>query len=166
MQAGTLRYHDTTFAGQAWWVPLQFGLVYAAGIPLFVLAGDPAPSRETKRLLAGEFVWATACYALTAFLDSFPWIVFALLAGAALARTRTLRTAAAANMVPALALVALGPLVESMLIAAGVFEYSTSQLGPIPAWLPLLYVNIVPFVVRAAEAAVTAFGVRRVATTA
>jgi hypothetical protein len=166
VQAGTLKYTDTTLAGQAWWVPIQFGLVYAVGIPLLVIAGDPAPTRETPRLLGLEFVWATACYAATAFFDATPWLVFGILALAAIARVGTLKVLVSANLVPVLALIVLGPIAEAMLSASGVFEYSTTQLGPLPAWLPLLYLNVVPFAVRGAEAALRAFGVRRAVTAA
>jgi hypothetical protein len=160
VQAETLRYTNTAIAGQAWWVPLQFGLVYAVGIPIFVAAGDPAPTRDTPRLLGGELVWATACYAVTAFFDSMPWVAFGILAAAALSRAGTLKLNLEANFVPALTLIVLGPVTEAMLSASGVFEYTTTQLGPIPAWLPLLYVNVVPFVVRASEATLAVFGRR------
>jgi hypothetical protein len=69
-------------------------------------------------------------------------------------------------MVPVVALLVLGPLTEAMLSASGVFAYATPQLGPLPAWLPLLYLNVVPFVVRGAEAALKTFGVRRAASPA
>lgn len=161
VQAGTLRYTDTTLAGQAWWVPLEFGLVYAAGIPLFVAIGDPAPGRDTARLLGLELVWATTCYAATAFFDASPWLVVAILAAAALARTGALAVALRANPLPALALLVLGPLTEAMVSASGLFAYEQRQLGNLPAWLPLLYLNLIPFVSRAAEATLRAFGARR-----
>lgn len=161
VQAETLRYTDQTLAGQAWWVPLQFGLVYAVGIPLFVATGDPAPTRETPRLLGLELVWATACYAATAFFDASPWVVFVVLLAAAFARGGSLIGLFGANLWPALALVGLGPTVEAMLSSAGLFAYTAPQIGPIPVWLPLLYVNVVGFVVRASEAVLRSFGVRR-----
>lgn len=166
VQAGTLEYTDTTLAGQAWWVPLQFGLVYAIGIPVFIKAGDPAPSSRTKRLFGLELVWATACYAATAFFHEAPWLLAGILLGAAFARAGALKLAVAANAIPAFALLITGPLVEAMLAASGVFAYTRPQLGPIPVWLPLLYLNLVPFVVRAAEAVLGIFGVRRAPATA
>jgi hypothetical protein len=61
-----------------------------------------------------------------------------------------------ANPIPAAAIVAGGPVVEAILIGAGVFRYTFASLGNIPEWLPLLYANAVPFAIRLAEAAIQA----------
>ena len=135
------------------WVPLEFGLVYLAGVLGIALIGSPrADARSPSRLLA-EAAWLTAVYASTALLHRYEWLVAALAVAAVLARRRAFADIVRANPAPAIALVVGGTLVETVLIALGVFDYSVASLGNVPVWLPLLYANAIPFAVRLSEAA-------------
>lgn len=162
--SGTLTYSHPTFGDEAWWVPLEFGLAYALGAPLIAMLGDPAPRRDAVRVALGETAWLTALYSATAFLHEQPWALVAALTLALAARASTFGVLVAANPIPAVAIVVLGPLTESALVAAGLFRYAEPQLGNIPIWLPLLWANAIPFAVRLTEAALLLGGVRVPAT--
>jgi hypothetical protein len=158
--AGAERYAHPSFGGLAWWVPPEFGLLYALGVGAVTLVGDPAPRRGSVLAASGEALWLSALYAITAFFHDSPWAVAAVLGAALAARAPTLRVLVAANPIPAAGIVALGPLGEASLIAAGVFSYAEPQLGSIPVWLPLLWASAVPFAIRLTEAALLLGGVR------
>lgn len=162
VQSSTLTFSHPAFANQAWWVPLLFAGAFAAGGALFTLAGDPAPRPPSIRVAQIEAVWMTAMYAMTAFLSEWPWLLAALLAAALLIRGGDMMVLFSSSPIPAVAVVAAGCFVESMLIAADLYRYRTSELGPIPVWLPLLWINVALLTVRVVEAMLLRFGVRRV----
>jgi hypothetical protein len=152
-----VRTHTTIYAAgigrMPWWVPVEFALVYVAGVAGIERLGRPAPDGRSVRRLAGETVWLTIVYATTAVAHRYELFVVIAAAAALLVRSRTVRPLARANPVPAVAIVVAGPAVESILIASGVFRYTHASLGNIPLWLPLLYANAVPFAIRLTEAA-------------
>jgi hypothetical protein len=130
------------------WVPLEFAFVYLVGSLGIVLIGSPRPDARSPARLVVEAGWLTAVYATTAVLHRYEWLVVAIAAAAILARRRGVSDIVRANPAPAIALVTGGSIVEIVLIALGVFDYSVASLGNIPVWLPLLYANAVPFAVR------------------
>jgi hypothetical protein len=135
------------------WVPLEFGLVYLAGVLGISAFGSPRPDERSAGRLATEAVWLTVVYAMTAVLHRYEWLVAALaLAGIAL-RRRTFGEVVRRIPLPAIALVSGGVIVETILIAAGIFDYANASLGKVAVWLPLLYANAVPFGVRLTETA-------------
>lgn len=157
---GAIDYADGT-PGQPWWVPPAFGLAFAAGVVAIVRLGDPAPVRRTPAALLAETLWVSGIYGITAVLHQREGLAALAVAVLLLARGRSMRRAVAANPVPALLLVTVGPLVEAVLIAGDLFRYSPATLGEIPLWLPLLYAGAVPFAVRLGETALLWFGARR-----
>jgi hypothetical protein len=154
-----VRTHTTIYAigssRMPWWVPVEFALVYVAGVVGIARLGAPSPDTRTRTRLTGEVAWVSVVYATTAFGHRHELLVAALCIAGLIARGRTLRTVVRANPIPSIALVIAGPVVESVLIAAHVFRYTHASLGNIPLWLPLLYANAVPFAVRLAETAVS-----------
>jgi hypothetical protein len=135
------------------WVPLEFGLAYVVGVLGIARFGVVWRDAKSFGRLAGETAWLTALYAITAFAHRHEVLVLAICAIALLARRRTLQTILPINQVPALALVIVGPAVEAILIASGVFHYTDATMGNIPLWLPLLYGNAVPLAIRLTEVA-------------
>jgi hypothetical protein len=135
------------------WVPLEFALVYMAGVVGIATLGSPRAEARAPRRLAAETAWVTVVYAMTALLHGHEWLVTLLALAGLAVRQRTLRELARANPLPAAALIVGGPVVESILIRAGLFQYAGASLGNVPVWLPLLYANAVPFAVRFAESA-------------
>ena len=135
-----------------WWVPLEFAIVYVAGVIGIARLGAPAKRPQATNRLAAETVWVSCVYAVTAFGHRHELLVVAAAAIALLARRRTFSAILRPNIVPAVALVVLGSTTEAILIAAGVFRYTYASLGNIPLWLPLLYANAIPFAVALTEA--------------
>ncbi|MFY9587340.1 MAG: hypothetical protein WAT66_07800 [Actinomycetota bacterium] len=135
------------------WVPLEFGFVYLIGAVGIALIGSPRPDERSRSRLLVETVWLTAVYATTALLHRYEWLVVALAVAAIVARRRAFVEIVRANPAPAIALITGGTIVETVLIALGVFDYSVASLGNVPVWLPLLYANAIPFAVRLTETA-------------
>jgi hypothetical protein len=152
-----VRTHTTIYSigigRMPFWVPLEFALVYVAGVIGIERLGRPARGGATYRRLAQETTWVTGVYAITAIGHRYELLVVALAVGALVARWRTFGELLPKNTLPTTALIVLGPAVEAILIAAGVFRYAHASLGNIPLWLPLLYANAVPFAIRLTEAA-------------
>lgn len=138
---------------QPFWVPLEFGLVYTTGVVAISKIGRAAPARDSLPGLAREAMWVSVIYATTAIAHTLEWVVVGLLAAALIARRRSLAGVARANHIAAAGLVVLGPAVEAVLIAAGLFRYTNASLGNVPVWLPLLYASAIPFAVRLTESA-------------
>lgn len=135
------------------WVPLEFAFVYAVGVVGIVALGSPRADARSSRRVSVEAVWVSIVYAMTAVLQRHEWLVVVLALAGLLVRHRSLADVVRASPLPAMALIAGGPAVESILIATGLFGYASASLGNIPWWLPLLYANAVPFAVRLAESA-------------
>ena len=150
-----VRTHTTIYSigpgRMPWWVPVEFALVYVAGVIGIARLGAPSLDARTRTRLVGEIAWLSVVYATTAIGHRHELLVAAICIAGLIARSRTLRTVAWANPIPSIALVIAGPAVESILIAAHVFRYTHASLENIPLWLPLLYANAVPFAVRLAE---------------
>jgi hypothetical protein len=152
-----VRTHTTVYSigmgRMPFWVPIEFAFVYVVGVIGIERFGEPRRDTSAYRRLAGETAWVTGVYSITAFGHRYELLVVVLAAVALLARWHTFGDILPRNWLPGAALVVLGPGVEAVLIAAGVFRYTHASLGNIPLWLPLLYANAVPFAVRLTEAA-------------
>lgn len=160
---GTLTYAKPGAFGQPWWVPVEFGVAYAAGVLAFPRLGDPVPDRRSWVRAAGELAWLAAVYAMTAAWWRSPAALSLVMAVLLLARIPTLQRVGSANAVPVLALVAGGPVVEAFISAGGLFAYAKPDLLGIPVWLPLLYMHATPFAVRFVETLLWFGAKRRVA---
>jgi hypothetical protein len=158
VRGGAEVYAHASFAGQAWWVPPEFGLAYAAGVYGVTVLGRPQPDARSGRRLLGEVVWLGAIYSLTALIPERTSILMPLLVALALVRAQTLVELVRRNPIPAAMLVVGGPLLEAALSAADLFSYTTTQFLGLPAWLPFLYVHAVPFAIRLTETALQHFG--------
>ena len=119
------------------------------------LAGAPSPDADSRKRLAAETLWITIVYAITAFGHRHELLVVVLVSLALLVRVPTLRLVVRANPIPSVALVVAGPVVETILVSAGVFRYTHASMGKVALWLPLLYANAIPFAVRLTEAVAT-----------
>lgn len=135
------------------WVPIEFALVYVAGVLGIAAFGAPRPDARSAGGLCGEAAWLAVVYAMTALLHRYEWLVFALALAGLLARRRTMTDVLRRNLLPAVALVAGGCIVETVLTRLEVFSYDTASLGTIAVWLPLLYATAVPFGLRMTETA-------------
>jgi hypothetical protein len=149
--AGALFYTGTTHT-QPWWVPVEFGIA-GVGVVLGVIKlGDALPSERAPRRALGEILWFTILYALTALLWKNAQALTIVLAVLLVLRTGTLQEVGRSNVVPAVALVIGGPALEAVLSALKLFHYAQPDFARIPLWLPILYMNAVPFVVKGTEA--------------
>ncbi|GAC1412729.1 MAG: hypothetical protein NVSMB57_08170 [Actinomycetota bacterium] len=162
VRPGALRYAHPFIAGQPWWIPLQFGAMLVVGVALFVTLGDPVPKHASPRVAQLEALWLTALFAFAAFFDQHPWVVFAFLAVALVARSGDMLVVLGPNWLPASALLVGFPLLDLMLTRAEVSVYRTSQAGPLPAWTLLLWASWFLFTLRIGEAFLLRFGVRRI----
>ena len=150
VQAGVLDYDTGGFFGQAWWVPLQFGL---AAVAIVAGAAPFARGRAkpgTVAFLTGT-LWFVAAYAASGLFDAHPYAL-----AAAFVVTWALRVAFArqpSSLVAfSLLLAAAGTGAEAILSAAGTFAYTNPDLLGVPIWLPGLYLHGAPLALALAAA--------------
>lgn len=169
VQADVLRYDVGGLFGQAWWVPLQFGvasLAIVAGAAPFVRY-RPAPR---ERDFVTGVAWFVAAYAASGVFDAQPEALAAGLALAWLARVAVAEgprerrregpregrrdgvSPRAALVAYSLLLAAAGTGAEAILSAAGTFEYLHPDFVGVPVWLPLLYLHGAPLALALARA--------------
>jgi hypothetical protein len=142
VQAGVLDYETGGFFGQAWWVPLQFGVAALA-----IVAGAAPFARGRAKPGAATFLtgtlWFVAAYAASGLFDAHPYAL-----AAAFVVTWALRVALArqpSSLVAfSLLLAAAGTGAEAILSAAGTFAYANPDLLGVPIWLPGLYLHGAP----------------------
>jgi hypothetical protein len=142
VQAGVLDYETGGFFGQAWWVPLQFGVAAVA-----IVAGVAPFARGRAKPGAAAFVtgtlWFVAAYAASGLFDAHPYAL-----AAAFVVTWAVRVALArqpASLVAfSLLLAAAGTGAEAILSAAGTFAYTNPNVLGVPIWLPGLYLHGAP----------------------
>lgn len=137
---------------QPLWVPLEFASVYVVGVAAIWRLGVRVDDASLKAV-AFEASWVTVAYAFTAVAHSHEVVVALVLAASLVLRGRGFKALVRPNMVAAAALMIAGPVVEAVLIEAGLFRYTRASLGSVALWLPLLYANAVPFALTLAGAA-------------
>jgi len=150
-----VRTHTTIYAIGAGriplWVPVEFALVYLAGVAGITALGSPHAGEGSSVRVGAEALWVTVAYTITAVGHAHELVVALSLAAMLVIRLPALKPVVRSNAVPAVALVVGGPVVETILVSAGVFRYTHASLGEVAVWLPLLYANAVPFAVRLTE---------------
>jgi hypothetical protein len=145
-----LDYETGGYFGQAWWVPLQFGvasLAIVAGAMPFARRRAPPQSLD---FISGT-AWFVAAYAASGLFDDHP---FAL--AVAFVLTWAVRVALAPQPSPLVAysllLAVAGTAAEAILAAAGTFAYANPDLLGVPVWLPGLYLHGAPLALALAKA--------------
>ena len=158
VQAGVLDYETGGFFGQAWWVPLQFGVAALA-----IVAGAAPFARGRAKPGAAAFLtgtlWFVAAYAASGLFDAHPYAL-----AAAFVVTWALRVALARQpsslVAYSLLLAAAGTGAEAILSAAGTFAYANPDLLGVPIWLPGLYLHGAPLALALAAALSEPHGTR------
>lgn len=165
VRSGTLRYERPEFAGQAWWVFLQFGVTLAVaawGASMFVSrrgvlgappSGEPgawAGRRSVRMRILIDFGWFVAAYGLSAApsLERSMGGEGVRVAGlVALTLLAVVRLRLRGNMriaLVALGLAIAGPVYEGLLASTRQFWYTDADFLHVPIWLPALYANGAP----------------------
>lgn len=134
------RYPMPVLLGEAWWVPLLFGLATVA-IGCSHPAVDPLLGhiRPPQRMLTSvsELAWLVLAYLITAGdlasiakagLLIIIYFNFWLLSG------RRWQ-----NLLLSFVTAITGTLIEMVLVATGIFSYLHPDILEVPVWLPLLY---------------------------
>jgi hypothetical protein len=145
-----LDYETGGYFGQAWWVPLQFGVASLA-----IVAGAMPFARHRAPPQPLDFIsgtaWFVAAYAASGLFDDHP---FAL--AVAFVLTWAVRAALAPQPSPLVAysllLAVAGTAAEAILAAAGTFAYANPDLLGVPVWLPGLYLHGAPLALALAKA--------------
>jgi hypothetical protein len=142
VQSGVLDYETGGFFGQAWWVPLQFGVAALA-----IVAGATPFARGRAEPGATAFLtgtlWFVAAYAASGLFDSHPYtlaVAFVVAWAARVALARQPGSLVAFSLL----LAAAGTGAEAILSAAGTFAYANPDLLGVPIWLPGLYLHGAP----------------------
>jgi hypothetical protein len=166
VRSGTLKYEHPEFAGQAWWVMVQFAfnlvlVVWGAtmivnrkgvlGEPPVTPPGSWTGGRSVRSRIAIDFGWFAAAYALSAApaldhhasTELLRGAGLVVLTGLAIVRLRMRGDRRIALV--ALALAFTGPLYEGFMASTRVFWYTNTDFHHVPIWLPALYANGAPF---------------------
>jgi hypothetical protein len=150
VQSGVLDYETGGFFGQAWWVPLQFGVASLA-----IVAGAAPFARRRAEPQAADFatgtLWFVGAYAATGIFDAHPTTLAVALLATWAARVAFARQPASL-VAYSLLLAAAGTGAEAILSAAGTFDYANPDLLGVPIWLPGLYLHGAPLALAVAAA--------------
>lgn len=141
--AGVLVQDDSTLFGQAWWVPLAFGL---ASVAATHVAGRVArrcqiDRTSTPAALAGTAILFALAYAASAALDATDAALTALVVLGLWLVGLASRRAFRGEMVLAVTAALIGPMIEAAFIRAGLFWYRRPFVLGFPLWLPALYLH-------------------------
>ncbi|TNE43663.1 MAG: hypothetical protein EP343_33140 [Deltaproteobacteria bacterium] len=141
---GVLSQNDQSFLGQAWWVPLVFGVAGLLMFPSWVILrkvfrGVVYPIRISG--LIGSTILFLIAYAATGPFAKYAYIMTGILVGAWIVRLWWRTQTDVATVVFCLLLAIAGPLVEIGFSAAGMFEYHVHHMWSIPMWLPGIYLH-------------------------
>jgi hypothetical protein len=143
VQTDTLVYAHPWWLDQAWWVGPQFALAFVA-ITVGVLAIDrstaPAPGPGWVASATALFVVA---YLVTGFGHRHEWLVFGVLFAGLALRMFAARNEPDPTLPRAAVMLAIGGAGYEALLSSlpGTFEYTVASLGPVPVWLPVLYMH-------------------------
>ncbi len=141
---GAIAYTRPFFFGLAWWVPLLY-LGAAVGIGVSHPSTDAVLGRSTKRgqssrdVMLGMLAMATI-WASSGLLKDTPLLASAILGPASLLLWWLMdRTWQGAVLAASTAMA--GWIIEYTLTTAGLFHHTAPDVGPLPSWLPWLYVG-------------------------
>jgi hypothetical protein len=139
---GILTPADTSFLGQAWWVLPMFCFVAYAAVPAWRLwrrrLSGAALSTGGTELACSTLAFFTS-YAVTGPLDHWGGSLAALLTLAWV--VRLWRRRCTGLVIFCLILACLGPAAEATIAGLGLFAYDHPDLGPVPIWLPAIYLH-------------------------
>jgi hypothetical protein len=142
VHAGVLSYSHPAFAGQAWWVPLQFALatlaICAGAWPFGVRLPEPS-----GRDLARAAAWFVGAYAASAAFQRWPIALAVVYAVTWLIRVG-LAPRSATVALYSLLLAAAGTGAEAAISSTGAFAYARPDALLVPIWLPGLYLHGAP----------------------
>lgn len=141
---GVLSQNDQSFFGQAWWVPLVFGV---AGLIMFpswmvirrVFRGTVYPIKLPS-LISSAILFLVA-YAATGPFAKYGLTLVGVLVGSWLLRLWWRTQTDVATVLFCLSLAIAGPLVEIGFSWAGMFKYHVHHFWTIPMWLPGIYLH-------------------------
>ncbi|HJP00592.1 MAG TPA: YiiD C-terminal domain-containing protein [Planctomycetota bacterium] len=139
---GVLVKTDTSFFGQSWWVLPMFSALSLTIVPTYrwfrCLTGGRELTTSGVELTCSALLFL-ASYACTGPLGDWGLGLAALLTAAWVARLfrRRVRGLVLFSLVLAVA----GPAAEAALAASGAFHYISPDLGPVPSWLPMIYLH-------------------------
>ena len=139
-----LTYPDPVFLGQSWWVAPNFGVatcaMYAATSLWAGWAEQADPLAVTRADIVRNALWFLAAYLASAGLQEQPqWL--AVLYAVLLLRRLIRRRDALPQLCNAVGLAIGGTLVEVALASASKFSYLHPSMGPVPLWLPGIYLH-------------------------
>ncbi len=128
--------------GQPLWVFPQMGL---AGVGLvWGWQVFPGSSRESSVSLSGAVVpvlWFLGAYGLTSPLSPWPVALCLGLLGVFVVRAR-LENLPRPALLYCVAVAAAGTAAEAIISGLGLFSYTSPLFGPVPIWLPMLYLHV------------------------
>ena len=140
---GVLSQVDTSFFGQAWWVPPMFGAVSISLIQglqvIRRLLGEETPERSPVRLTVAAIAFLVV-YSLTGPLGGGGVPLAAVLTLLWVVRLVIWRERRS-TIILCLLIAALGPLGEWIVSALGFFSYANPDLLGLPVWLPAVYLH-------------------------
>ncbi len=128
--------------GQPLWVLPEMGLATVGlvwGWQLF-----PGASQETRLSLrdtAVPFLWFLGAYGLSSPLSGWPVLLCLGLLGLFLVRARQEHLPRPA-LLYCVAVAVGGTVAETIISSLGLFSYTSPLFGPVPIWLPMLYLHV------------------------
>ena len=141
---GVLYYPKPFFWQQAWWVPPLFAgasvVITASAQPTRALLGGAVVPPPLLRCTAGDMLAFVTAYAFTAYGNSLPNVVLAVLVAWWLARV--VAGAPPWLVVYSLLTAAGGTLFEAGWSKLGFFHYSNPDFIGVPRWLPGIYLHV------------------------
>lgn len=143
VHTGVLFYDGPGLAGQAWWVPLEFGV---ASLAIYAIAW-PVTSRlrePSNGALASALAWFFAAYVASGVFRGHPLALSAGYGLTWLARLAGRGDDAFRVATSSLVLAVAGVVVEGAVSATGAFRYANPDYLLVPMWLPGLYLHGAP----------------------
>jgi hypothetical protein len=136
-----LEYPHPIFLGEAWWVPIQYGLVsvlsYLGALPIVKDSTPSVGSRNQVLISSGFFV---AAYFTTAFLEDRALLVAVILVGTWVVRILLSRRSVAVVAV-SIGITVVGVAYEAVLVHVNAFSYESPDIIGVPVWLAGLYLH-------------------------
>ncbi len=147
VQAHVLAYPRDDVLQQSWWVAPNFGLaallIALTGSGIARWATRLQPRTVDDRALFTGFAWFTAAYLASALVPFAPPLMMVLFAVTWLARVLPRRDRLP-QLLEGVGLAVGGTCFEALLSSTGAFHYVHPDFGPVPSWLPGLYLHGAP----------------------